>query len=98
PDVCSLSLHDALPILIEEKRRGPVALGLHDGEGLPVYVKRGPFGPYVQLGDVTEENPKPKRAGIPNCFDPETLDLETAIQLLELDRKSTRLNSSHVKI
>ena len=72
--------------LIEEKKRGPVALGMDEEAGLPVYVKRGPFGPYVQLGDITEEQPKPKRSGIPNCFDPDELDLDTAIQLLALPR------------
>jgi DNA topoisomerase-1 len=72
--------------LIEEKKRGPVALGMDEEAGLPVYVKRGPFGPYVQLGDITEEQPKPKRSGIPNCFDPDELDLDTAIQLLRLPR------------
>ena len=72
--------------LIEEKKRGPVALGMDEEAGLPVYVKRGPFGPYVQLGDVTEEQPKPKRSGIPNCFDPDELDLDTAVRLLQLPR------------
>ncbi|MFQ5732635.1 MAG: type I DNA topoisomerase, partial [Planctomycetaceae bacterium] len=45
--------------LIAEKKKGPQSLGMHPEEGLPVYVKNGPFGPYLQLGDVTEEVPKP---------------------------------------
>lgn len=73
--------------LIQEKQRGPQSLGMHPEEGLPIYVLRGPFGPYVQLGDVTEEQPKPKRASIPNNYPPESLDLETAIRLLELPRR-----------
>lgn len=73
--------------LIEEKKRGPQALGIHPEEGLPIYQMRGPFGPYLQLGEVTDETPKPKRCSIPNCFDPLSLDLETAVQLMALPRR-----------
>lgn len=73
--------------LIEEKQRGPQAIGMHPEEGLAIYQMRGPFGPYLQLGEVTEETPKPKRCSIPNCFDPSAIDLETAIALLALPRR-----------
>ncbi|MEO2033095.1 MAG: type I DNA topoisomerase, partial [Planctomycetaceae bacterium] len=73
--------------LIEEKQKGPTALGMHPEEGLPIYQLSGPFGPYLQLGEVTEEVPKPKRCSIPNCFDVLNLELETAIALLALPRR-----------
>ncbi|MEZ6042746.1 MAG: type I DNA topoisomerase [Planctomycetaceae bacterium] len=73
--------------LIEEKLRGPQALGMHPEEGLPVYLLNGPFGPYLQLGEVTEDGPKPKRCGVPNCFDVLNMDLETALALLSLPRR-----------
>jgi len=73
--------------LIEEKQRGPQAIGMHPEEGLAIYQMRGPFGPYLQLGEVTEEAPKPKRCSIPNCFDTSAIDLETAIALLALPRR-----------
>lgn len=73
--------------LIEEKQRGPQAIGMHPEEGLPIYQMRGPFGPYLQLGEVTEETPKPKRCSIPNCFDPLSIDLPTAMALLALPRR-----------
>ena len=73
--------------LIEEKQKGPTALGMHAEEGLAVYQLNGPYGPYLQLGEVTEENPKPKRCSIPKCFDPLNIDLETAIALLALPRR-----------
>ncbi|VAX40161.1 DNA topoisomerase I [hydrothermal vent metagenome] len=73
--------------LIELKRQGPQSLGMHPEEGLPVYVKNGPFGPYLQLGDVTEEIPKPKRVGIPKNYIPSELTLEQALQLMSLPRR-----------
>lgn len=73
--------------LLEEKQKGPEAIGMHPEEGLPIYSMRGPFGPYLQLGEVTAENPKPKRCSIPNCFPTDQLDLPTAIELLSLPRR-----------
>ena len=60
---------------------------MHPEEGQPIYQLTGPFGPYLQLGEVTEEQPKPKRCSIPNSFDPLNLDLETAVALLSLPRR-----------
>ncbi|MCA9081746.1 MAG: DNA topoisomerase I, partial [Planctomycetaceae bacterium] len=73
--------------LIELKRRGPQALGMHPDDGVPIYSMVGPFGPYLQLGDVTDENPKPKRVSIPKTMDPLNVDLDTALKLLELPRR-----------
>ena len=79
--------NDLAEKLIEEKLKGPTTLGMHPEEGLPIYVKKGPFGPYIQLGDVTDDGPKPKRVGIPKNLDPESLDLDTAVALLSLPRR-----------
>jgi DNA topoisomerase-1 len=77
--------------LLDQKQRGPQALGMDPESGLPIYQMRGPFGPYLQLGETQpgdgDAEAKPKRCGIPNCFDPESLDLETAIALLRLPRR-----------
>ena len=73
--------------LIEMKTRGPQSLGTHPEEGLPVYVKAGPFGPYIQLGEMKDDGPKPKRTGIPKFLDPEQITLEQALALLELPRR-----------
>ena len=70
--------------LFEQKKASPQTLGMHPEEGLPVYVKNGPFGPYIQLGDIVEDGPKPKRVGIPKNLSPESLSLEAAIKLLTL--------------
>jgi len=73
--------------LIALKKEGPKSLGVHPEEGLPIFVQHGPFGPYLQLGEVTEEHPKPKRVSIPKNYDPSELEFDTAVQLLNLPRR-----------
>ena len=45
----------------------------------------GPFGPYVQLGEM-EGDKKPKRVSVPKNIAPEAVTLETALKLLALPR------------
>ncbi|MCK6598252.1 MAG: type I DNA topoisomerase, partial [Bdellovibrionaceae bacterium] len=70
--------------LIDQKLNGADSLGKDPKTGLPIYVLNGRFGPYVQLGDVTEENDKPKRASLPPTVLPENVTLEIALKLLSL--------------
>ena len=51
-----------------------------------IYLKEGRFGPYIQLGDKDEDNPKPKRSGLPKEIQPIDLDLEYALRLLSLPK------------
>ena len=61
-------------------------LGVEPESGAEVWLKSGRFGPYVQLGEVTEENPKPKRSSLPKAWAPDAMDLEKGLQLLSLPR------------
>jgi len=72
--------------LLKQKTEGPDKVGLHPETGEPIYVKIGPHGPYVQLGEKTEDKPKPKQASLPKGVTPENVTLETAVGLLSLPR------------
>ncbi len=58
----------------------------HDEAGEPITLRTGRFGPYVQRGEATEEQPKPPRASLPKGWAPDTIDLDRALQLLALPR------------
>jgi DNA topoisomerase-1 len=73
-------------ILLKQKTAGPDQFGRHPETGEPIYIKLGTYGPYIQLGDKTEENPKPKQASLLKGVTPETLTLEMAVGLLSLPR------------
>ena len=83
PDDINNELADKL---FEAKARGPEALGMHPDEGVPVFSLTGRFGPYVQLGEVSDENPKPKRSSIPKGTDPASVTLDLALKLLSMPR------------
>jgi len=65
------------------------ALGTDPGTGLPVTLKKGPYGHYVQLGEGNGEF-KPKRVALPRSLRPADVDLETALRLLALPRELGR--------
>jgi DNA topoisomerase-1 len=60
-------------------------LGMDAGDKISVF--KGRFGPYVQRGDLTEDNKKPPRQSIPKEWAPEDLELERAVMLLSLPRQ-----------
>ncbi|MBD2369531.1 MULTISPECIES: type I DNA topoisomerase [Leptolyngbya] len=77
---------DLHPAQVETLLKGPNKLGSHPETGEPIYVKLGPYGHYIQLGDKTEENPKPKNVSVPPKIKPEEVTMEMALGLLTLPR------------
>ncbi len=61
-------------------------LGEEPGTGLPVLLKSGPYGPYVQAGESAPEGEKPRRSSLPKGLEPADVTLETAVRLLSLPR------------
>ena len=56
-------------------------------DGMNVYLKKGPYGYYVQLGeDATATTEKPKRTALPKFVKPEELTPEQAEILISLPR------------
>ncbi|MEB3217233.1 MAG: type I DNA topoisomerase [Nostocales cyanobacterium 94392] len=73
--------------LLKQKTEGPDQVGIHPETAQPIFMLIGPYGPYVQLGEKSEENPKPKQASLPKNVNPENVTVEMAVGLLSLPRK-----------
>ncbi len=71
-------------IKISEEQDKPIGEDPETGE--PIFLLSGRYGPYVQRGEVTEENKKPKRVSLLKGMEPKDVDLDLALQLLELPR------------
>ncbi|MCH8568521.1 MAG: type I DNA topoisomerase [Balneolales bacterium] len=77
---------DKVRSIIEVSEEGPESLGKDPDTGQEVYLLTGRYGPYVQLGEVTDDNKKPKRGSLLKGMKPEDVDLPLALRLLSLPR------------
>lgn len=79
-----LTLEKALEML-ENASKEPESLGLHPEMGMPVFLKVGRYGPYVQLGDG-RDGAKPKMASLVQGTELTDVDLAHAAKLLSLPK------------
>jgi len=73
------------PLSGDADDNGDMVLGKDNGD--VISVKTGRFGPYVQRGEATKEAPKPPRASLPKGWTKGDMDLDKALQLLNLPRE-----------
>jgi DNA topoisomerase-1 len=85
-DVLAVGLNRAVVLIAQAKgKSGPLReLGSHPGDGKPVGVYSGRFGPYIKHGRTN--------APIPKTADPETITLAEAVELItaRVSRAKTR--------
>ena len=65
----------------------PEGKELGEDAGDKIWVHKGRFGPYVQRGEVSDDNKKPPRQSVPDGWDPAEVSLEQALKLLEVPRR-----------
>jgi len=72
--------------LMADRERAERPIGKDAETGLPVYVRVGRFGPFVQLGEQADDGEKPKRASLPKGMGTDEVTLDLALRLLSLPR------------
>ncbi len=87
PEITPAELNEEkAELILKHKADGPESLGEDPETGENIYLLFGQYGHYVQRGQVSEDNPKPKRASLLKGAKPEEISLEDALGLLRLPR------------
>ena len=76
---------DDLERYLRDGNMGDVEVATDPESEKPVYLKSGPFGPYLQLGEA-EGTEKPKRVSLPPGLSPHDVTERIALDLISLPR------------
>lgn len=77
-----LNIEVAEQLLLTASKQ-PESLGSHPETNLPIFIKTGRFGPYVQMGEMSEDGKtKPKMASLLKGMKPEDVTFDIAVRLL----------------
>jgi DNA topoisomerase-1 len=71
--------------ILETSNRADEVLGIHPEADMPVLLKTGPYGPYMQLGDDDQKG-KPKRVSLPPGVEMKDVDFDLGLQIINLPR------------
>ena len=77
---------EQIATIVKQKIEGPDELGKFPETDEPIYLLNGPYGPYVQLGQKTDDNPTPRVASLPKKQKIEDVTLDMAIRFLSLNK------------
>lgn len=69
-----------------EGNMGDVEVATWEETGESVLLKRGPFGPYLQLGETGPKGGKPKRVSLPPGVEPHDVTESLALDLISLPK------------
>jgi DNA topoisomerase-1 len=81
-----------------ERASGERNLGIDPASGKPVIVRIGRFGPLAQIGDSSDENEKPRFAGLRKDQRMETITLEEALLLFRMPRVVGEFEGKEMKV
>lgn len=77
--------------------RGSVRLlGTHPDSHAEIFVRQGPYGPYIQVG--TDKDPSMKRVPLPKDAKPRSLTLKYALSMLTLPRTLGNHPETHAPV
>ncbi|MEC8022339.1 MAG: topoisomerase C-terminal repeat-containing protein, partial [Myxococcota bacterium] len=71
--------------LVQQKIEGPKPVAVEPETGSPVFVRTGRYGPYIQVGEGSEDV-KPKRVALPKGMKPDMVTPEIDLGLAGLPR------------
>ena len=81
-----------------ERAKGERLLGVDPKSGDNIYAKMGRYGAMIQIGELTDDGPKPKYAKIRSGQFLETITLEDALELFKLPKELGEMEDQKILV